>query len=139
MTFLIQPRRSIALLALFALIHSSALFILVAEPLHWVIHLVFIPAVFASFIYSLRRYVFFIDRRSVIRCWREMDGNWCIQFRNGHVCSANLLENSFRSRYLMLLNFKVTGRRFPIVLPLAFDSASKDVFRKLRVLQSETR
>ena len=135
---LIQPRRSFILLALFTAIHCLAFFILFNETLHRFIHLILIAAVLTNFIYTLRRHVFFVDRRSVQRCWRDKDGSWCIEFRNGFVGSANLLKNSFTSRYLILLNFKIAGRFLPISLPLAYDSVSKEVLRQLRILSNES-
>lgn len=137
MRFLIQPRRSVALFIMFVLLHSAALLVLIVAPLLWQVRFFLMIVLFVSFIYTLRRHVFFFDQRSVIRCWCEADGTWKIQWRNGFVGSADLLRNSFISRYLMLLNFKINGRRFPISLPLAFDSASKETLRQLRSLSSE--
>jgi len=133
MSFLLQPRRSLTLLVLFILIHSAAFFVLLLQPLSWLLEILSLSLVVASVIYILRRHVFLSDNRSVFRCWREANGGWRIQFRNGFVASANLLETSFISPYLMLLNFKIAGRRLPMSLPLAFDSASKDVLRQLRL------
>jgi len=78
MSFLIQPRRSLALFLFFVIIHCGALYVLIVEPLSWLPQLLLISSVIASFIYILRRHVLLINGHSVSRCWREMDGSWHI-------------------------------------------------------------
>lgn len=130
---LLQPRRSFALFVLFGAIHFFAFFVVMMLSLHWFFRLLFALCVLGHFFYILDQHILLRGSRRIMRCWRGRSGVWYLQFRNGLVVSGDLLERCFISRYLMLLNFKVGGRRFPVTLTLAFDSDSKDVLRKLRL------
>ena len=69
---------------------------------------------------------------SVLVIQQNEQRQWLLQTVGDEFAEAvELLANSFVSRYLLVINFKGTKRRYSIILPA--DSFDSDTFRRLRV------
>ena len=79
-----------------------------------------------SYCFTLRRYVLLKSRNSIIKFWHHEQKIWYLQNRAGEIMPMRVRENSFISRYLIILNFKT-----PIVICRDAVKASK--LRILRV------
>lgn len=59
-------------------------------------------------------------------------GSWGLQNRRGEISWAILRGDSYISRFLLILNFKIEGKRGNHVLVLLPDALDKSAFRQLR-------
>lgn len=67
--------------------------------------------VLVSFVVSLCRYIFGMSKHSVIKAVHCSDGAWRLEFRDGKSYKAELLGDGVRTRFLSVLNFRISGRR----------------------------
>jgi hypothetical protein len=129
---LIKPQFSIFLCGFFLFVYSLGFVLCWLASMPWFFHLALPVFVIVHFAYVLRRFVLYRHPLSIQRLWCDRDGCWSLQCRDAHVRSAKLLQFTVLSRYLVLLSFKVPGRFFPMVLPLAYDSDTRQVMYALR-------
>lgn len=121
-------KRSFALFLILLVLHLGALAALFFTSINLLIKIFFGVCIFVSF-------VFYHQKQSLIsKIIYRPDKPWKLITRAGQVEEGALLPDSFRTRWLVILNFKklVNGRRMTVViLP---DALSFHEFRQLRVL-----
>lgn len=89
-------------------------------------------SVFASAVYCARYYVFQWADDAIVRAvWGEQD--WILELASGEQLSACLRPGAYVSPALVVLGFRVSGRRWPRYLVLAPDSSEVGSLRRLRV------
>jgi hypothetical protein len=126
-------RPSYCLAALLLMIHISAIAILFAlSCVYWFIFIVFLFS-FAHLSFTLSHFAFRITSRAIIRISPQRDGTWRLVDRKGEEWRGELENDSIRTRYFVLLIFKIIGKRFAVPLILPWDTLDKQNFRRLRV------
>ena len=129
---LIKPRISLLLCLFFCVLYTlSFLLVALSSMPRWG-HLLFDVFWVLHFLYVMRRYAFYRHPLSVTRLWCDENADWKMQCRNGQVRLATLWQSTVVSRYLVFLAFRVPGRFFPVMLPLALDSDDTENMRQLR-------
>lgn len=130
--FILQP--SYYLLALLAVMHFGAVWILwqLAIP----VFLIFILSILClvNFIHSSQKYALLTHKRAVVYFWREMKGGWQLVDKTGKSERVELLENSVKTVFVTLLNFRSIKTRKKYTVIVMLDSLPKNIFRRLRVL-----
>lgn len=127
--FAIFPSRAHCILL--ALVHALALVALALSGVEvWLAGALGL-AVVSSFAWSLRRYGLLKDPHSVMRL-ALAEGEFRLTLRSGETVTANLESNVVVLGWLVVLNFRQQGARFPVAL--FSDSADADALRQLRVL-----
>lgn len=118
-------------------LHASKLLIIIVTLIHvgaficiffanlpiWLIFFL-IGAIGLSFYITLRRY-----SKNIIKIWHKEADTWCLLTKTGKVIAVKLNNNSFMSRYLIILNFK--GSYLPVIL--CPDTANINKIKCLRV------
>jgi len=58
-----------------------------------------------------------VSKKAVVRIWQDSKGRWGYQTKNGHSAVGRLKNNSFKSIWLLLLNFHFRRRSSFVVIP----------------------
>lgn len=129
----IELRRSNVLAAYLLAVHGVSFVVpfLPMELPFWLRGLM-VLGVFVSAVYCARFYVFQWADDAIVRAvWNEQD--WMLEFASGEQRSACLRPGTYVSPALVVLGFRVSGRRWPHYLVLAPDSCDVGSLRRLRV------
>jgi hypothetical protein len=129
--FDLQPSYFLALLLVF--IHLGAMAILFFLSFKYSVILIFSIFCISHLSFTLWHTAFRFSSRGIIRLSPQRDGSWLLFDRAGEVWNGELQNDSIRSRYFILLIFKVSGKRFSVPLILPWDVLDKQNFRRLRV------
>ncbi|HEC18107.1 MAG TPA: hypothetical protein ENI97_02050 [Gammaproteobacteria bacterium] len=62
----------------------------------------------------------------------QPDGSWLLESEDGQVFNAHLHESTYVHPWLVVLNFRVPGKRGLLSFPLAPDALDGETFRALR-------
>lgn len=79
------------------------------------------------------RHVFLRSKKSIIKIWWSTDDQWYLLNCAGEKLLAEIDGNSLITRFLVILIFKVQGKRRKISVRLFPDNISKDELRRLLV------
>jgi len=129
--FALNPSYYFALLLL--LLHVGAVLILLALQLPWLMTVLLGILCGMSLANTMQRYAMLANPQAIIGFWQDKAGEWFLQEKRGKIHSAQLLGNSFCSRYLVLLNFKLAEKRRKRPVIILADSLSHSMFRQLQV------
>lgn len=129
--FDLQPSYFLAFLLIF--IHLGAIAILFfLDFVYWFIFIFSICAL-THLAFTLWRVAFRFGSRAIIRVSPQRDGSWRLVDRAGDVWHGELQSDSIRTRFFILLIFRVSEKRFSLPLILPWDALDKQNFRRLRV------
>lgn len=123
---------SFLLTAFLIFVHFGAVIAIAGLSLNWLVIVAISILVLLSLIYTIRRYALQLGAKAIIKCWLNNEEEWLLQNRNDHVFTAKLAESSFRSRYLVILNFSLLSNNKKITVIILPDSLSNEAFRSLR-------
>lgn len=115
------------------LIHAAAMLCVLALPLKWWAYLIIAIVLLMSLIYYIELYVRFRLRRSIRSLEFKQDKLWQLADAR-HTCNATLLGDSVVTRYLLILNFKLSDKKVKRTVIVFKDALTADAFRKLRLL-----
>lgn len=122
-------------------IHIGAVFCLLLSQAPWWVKIVGFILCSYSARHTLRRYALLTHSQAVIGCVLAADGRWYLQYQNGREQLARLQGNSWRSRHLLLLNFRheLPGiqsirwlKKRSTSLVICIDALSEQTFRQLQ-------
>lgn len=124
----IKYRVSKQLCLLFLMLHMAAVMAI------WLLHFVWWLKLilFLSILVSLYVNYQWLFHPVIIGCYC-VDGDWFVIRRSNDDESVELLSNSFVSKCLVILNFRVSFCRRRCTLLLSSDSLSSKTLKKLRV------
>jgi len=110
-----------------------ALVVLVFTPIHWGFLLLVVLLVATIGFYFTRLHYWQNLKFSVLEINQDAQGQWSVRTnsKENDWHFVTLLETSFVSTFLLVLNFQGKRRRYSVILPA--DSLDKDTFRRLRV------
>ena len=130
MNLLIQPKPSICIQCFYFFLHLMALCALIYSPIYFIIKglLIFFVIVSAYYFYDWVRLKL---NNSIIQCYINDDG---CEFNtlNGKKFEAQICGDSFISSFLIILNFKISGKFFRKSLILCQDSLNETIFYELK-------
>jgi len=127
-------KSSAYLTTLLVLLHAGAILFLCLLSLS--IGLIIGAACLAavSLLFTLRRHALRLEKAAIIRIHRISEDCWHLYDRADRCWQAELSNKSLRSLPLILLNFKIPGRRFMLPVLIVRDTLAHDDFRRLSVL-----
>lgn len=128
----LNPQVSFLLLAIIAAIHIAAVVVVFILPMPILLKALFAPLIILAGVYVLRRRVLFLDRQSIKNIVHHMHGDWYLELRDGQQYRAELRNDTFVSRWLIVLNFRAdNGKSYSLpIIPGVLDQES---CRQLRV------
>ena len=123
---------SYLLAVLLSLIHLGAVIIIIALSFPWFFILPLIILISISLVKNLYRYALRLSTNAIVEVWRKDNNEWILRTKQGEVIGAHLQENSYRSLYLVVLNFKRVDTDKKISVVILPDVLAKTAFRRLR-------
>lgn len=132
--FILHPSRYF--MGLLLLIHIGAMLLVVTLPLKWWAYLLIALVLFASLIYQIQKHIYYRYAKS-IKGLIVNNKTWTLIQRNGNTLTGILQGDSVITRYLLILNFKVSlekdqyAKRSVVIFN---DALSVPAFRQLRLL-----
>jgi toxin CptA len=121
---------SIRLASLLAAMHCCAIYLVLSQPIpekFWIAALVL-----ADMVHTIMRHALLMSPSSVV--FLKVDGNECTLFlKNGREVRSALLDSTYVSPYLTILNLKEKKRLFSRSVIIASDAVDREEFRALRV------
>lgn len=130
----VKLHTSTQLLLLMLMMHGLAMLML--WPLYerlGLFVLLLIPVLFASLIWSIRRYVSLSSKYAVTEIILKSNSEYVLAIGDGRYVQATLRRGSYVRPLLIILNFKLKRWPWYASVPLLADSADEDVLRRLRV------
>ncbi|MBN2689311.1 MAG: hypothetical protein JXR42_01730 [Gammaproteobacteria bacterium] len=119
-------------LAILIVLHILAIISIVILPWSWWVRLVLVLGVMAQFCFMVSRFVLLAHSNSVAQVFYQNDC-WFLQNNVGDKYQVDF-ENGYVSKFLILLNFKRTGKwRVSSVVVFKDGVENQDMWRKLRV------
>jgi len=118
------------LTAILLFIYLGAIAVVISLSSDWFVILPLSMLVIIDLINNLRRYALQISPKSIVQVIPKQE-EWLLLDKQGKVWQGKLTENSFRSLYLIILNFKLIntkGKKTVIIFP---DSLDQKNFRQL--------
>lgn len=128
---ILKPQFSKIFFTILFLIHSGALICAWCNSLSVILKLLFTLVIIIYFVYVLYFHVLRKLKISISEIVFE-NKKWYLKLVNGEILSANLLNSSIVTRYLVILNFEVSCKWRKFSLPLFLDSESPPILKKLR-------
>lgn len=130
----LEPRRSRWLLWALGIAHLGAL-VLVAVLVELTVpgQLLLVSAVLLSLWLTLRQLGWLGKPAAISRVTWQADGDWVVETGNGDVVEGKLLPTSYVHPWLVVLNFRLEGKRGVRSVVLLRDSLDESSFRRLRV------
>jgi len=131
LTLSLQPSRQ--LFGYLILIHTGAVLCLTLSAAPWWLKVAGVGICLFSVWYSIRKYALLSHPQAIVQCTALEDNLWLLTDRQGKQQTACLLGDSWRSRYMLILNFKFeqSGKRLSVILPS--DMLDPPALRRLRV------
>ena len=130
----LEPRPSRLLLWAVGLAHLGAL-ILVTVLVELTIpgQLILVSAVLLSLWFTARQLGWLGKPAAIRRVTWQGDGTWLVEMGSGEVVEGKLLPTSYSHPWLVVLNFRIEGKRVARSVVLLRDSLDESSFRRLRV------
>lgn len=125
--FRLSLRGSFLLVGMLLFAYGGALGLITQYELSLGLKLVLMGVLLAAFLFHFRRYVTLKTPRAVVGLVSEGGEDWLLTLRNGDVLDGRLLGSSFAHPWMVVMHFKVEGRRrfWPVVImPDGTDSTS---------------
>ncbi len=127
---LLKPSYLFAGILLF--IHLGAVIALMFLALSWFVLLPIILIVLIHFLSSVRRYALLLSAKSIIKLWPKEKNEWVLQDKTGNYYPVKLRGNSYRSLYLVVLNFIGQNNNKKLAVIILPDNLPEASFRRLR-------
>lgn len=127
---ILKPSYLLAIFLLFT--HLGALIALISLSLPWFTVLAISILAVISLIHNIRHYALRLNAKAIVKVWLKNNDEWLLQDRQGNVLTARLMQNSYRSLYLVILNFKILESKKKISVIILPDSLTHNEFRQLR-------
>ena len=121
------------LLLFLVIAHFLALLFTAWLSVLWWLRLLLSCLVFASFLFYFFRDVRRQLNFSIVSATWQCDGSWLLDLRDGRVLAAELVADTFFTRSIIILNFKLTNMRGVRSIFLFSDSLSAEIWRRLCV------
>jgi toxin CptA len=130
-TYVLKPSRF--LFTLLLLLHAGAVAIT-----WWMtpvaLALLITMGCLASWWSTMQRHVSRKTAKAIVKLWPTQDSKWELESYSGKIYSGELGNGSVRSKWFVLLNFKIPHKRFQLPVLIWRDALDTDSFRRLRVL-----
>ncbi len=133
-SLVIDLRFSIYLSLILSVSHLGALICVICVSLSPLIKGVLIISILAQGYYLFRTYVLFNHPNSIYRVVLKINAEYDLYTKQGVVIPAILDQHRLMTRSLIIINFKVEGKRFKMPMILFADSAPKDSLRRFRMM-----
>lgn len=129
--FNLNPSHRLA--AFFLLIYAGALLSLVLSNAPWWLKISAVFLVVFHGYYTIRKYALLMHPKAIVQCALVEDDLWLLIDRAGEEKRVRLLGDSWQSRYMLILNFRLTEKRKRISIVLISDMLDAAMMRRLRV------
>lgn len=88
--------------------------------------------VLLSLIKNIRRYALRQNANAIVEIRLKNKDEWLLQTKQGNTMNAKLAKSSFRSRYLVVLNFYLPENNQKLTIIILPDSLETKAFKRLR-------
>ena len=126
--------RSLELAALMVFLHALALATVLTAPLHPALALGAALVLLVSLVAVLRNDCLRAGPRAVVRVQVAADGTLALVDASGTRCAGEVLPGSYVVPWIVVLRFRLEGRRRAGTLAIVRDAAAPDGLRRLRIL-----
>lgn len=129
----LNPKPSRVLIGLLTVGHLGAVAVLLPLDFPLIVKLLIGIALLVSLIVALRKQPGKTGEGGVQTLTWKVDGDWLLETIDGESMSATLHESTYVHPWLVVLNFKLEGKRGLLSFVLAPDALDGETFRELRV------
>jgi len=124
---------SLQLTFILSFIHVGALLcLLLSSTPVWLKIIGTCTCLFSAY-FTLQKYALLTHPQAIVQCSPLAAGLWLLTNRQGKVQTAHLSGQSWRSRYMVILHFKLAKRRQHASVILLNDSLDPTILRRLQV------
>lgn len=129
----LEPKPSRILITLLTIGHFGAIAVLVPLDLTIIVKLGMGFVLLVSLFVALKKQPGRVGEGGVKSLVWTTDGEWLLETVDGKTLSAILHESTYVHPWLVVLNFRLDGKRSLLSFTLAPDALDKELFRELRV------
>ena len=133
----LNPKPSRVLIGLLTVGHFGAVAVLLPLDFPLIVKLLIGIALLVSLIVALRKQPGKTGEGGVLTLTWKADGDLLLETIDGESMSATLHESTYVHPWLVVLNFKLEGKRGLLSFVLAPDALDGETFRELRVRLKE--
>lgn len=126
-------RPSLHLTACLLILHIGAFFCLIFSNTTLWLKIITAAICLYSAWYTMYKYALLSYPKTIIKCVILNDGQWQLINNKGEKYKAFLLGDSWRSRWLLILNFKLVHSKKRVSILLCNDMLEQTIMRRLRV------
>ena len=121
--------RSRSLELFFTIIHLGAGLVLVYVPTPIIVKILGLTLIYISYRQILNLHLKRLAKQAIIRIWQDPKGRWGCQSRAGHSAIGELKNDTYKSRWFIILRLRFRTRTQNILIPK--DALSSSEYRVL--------
>lgn len=119
------------MLGILIFLHGIVIVSLYFLPINWWLYLTFVFAIVVSGLFFISKYVYGLHSDVIVGIEAQTDGHWLMMNREGEISEGELLASSFRSNFLLILNFKLLKTKSKKTLIVVTDALPEKLYRQL--------
>jgi hypothetical protein len=109
--------RSRSLELFFMIVHLGAGIVLVYVPIPIIVKILGLTLISISYRQILNLHLRRFTKQAIIRIWQDPKGRWGCQSRAGHLAIGELKNDTYKSRWLIILRLRFRTRSQNILIP----------------------
>lgn len=113
-------------------IYLGAAIVVICLAFAWFVILPILVLLSISLIKNIRRYALQLANEAIIEVWPKNNNEWLLKTKQGIMQRAELLQSSYCSIYLVVLNFKLVEKKAKVSVVILPDSLERNTLRRLR-------
>lgn len=108
---------SYQLCLLFLVLYGASIFIIFWLPILFFFKILGITLIIFSFCRLWKLHISRSAKNSTVRIWQDPKGRWGIESKEGHTAYGQLLGDSYKGIFLLILRFKLPARSIRVLVP----------------------